>query len=283
MPISVLIPCFNAGEKVLRAIASAIPQRGVDEIVVLDDGSIDETVKFLERAAALPKVKIVVRTENKGAQYTRNQLILNSISGDNRWLIFLDADDEIIGNEENLIARTSDVAAITYCNMSIERYHEGRYQYRQSWNTNAHPLLYALASFEFVPSTSALLFNRNVFQHVSWNENATYSGGMHCFQILLDALKAGIAIAHVPIEGILYREGWSPNQISGNKNRLNRLFARYFWQKSLIDWLRLQEGDYEEAIAIGVKKFNEEWQAEIGSVASNTELPNIENLNWLNV
>lgn len=283
MPISVLIPCFNAGEKVLRAIASAIPQHGVDEVIVLDDGSTDGTRRFLERAGALPKVKIIARDENKGAQYTRNQLVLVSASGDNRWLTFLDADDEIIGNEESLIARTSNIAAITYCNMLIERYEQGAYQYRQPWNTSSHSLLYSLAAFEFVPSTSALLLDRNVFQHVSWNETATYSGGMHCFQILLDALKAGIAIAHVPIEGILYREGWSPNQISGNKNRLNRLFARYFWQKSLIDWLRSQEGDYEEAIAIGIKKFNEEWQAEIGSVASSAELPNIDNLTWLNV
>jgi len=283
VPISVLIPCYNAGEKVLRAIASAIPQNGVDEIIVLDDGSTDGTRDFLEKAIALPKVKVIARNENKGAQYTRNQLVLISASGDNRWLTFLDADDEIVGNEESLKARILDSAAITYCNMSIERYQEGIYQYRQSWNTNAYPLLHALAAFEFVPSTSALLFNRNVFQHVSWNETATYSGGMHCFQILLDALKAGSAIAHIPIEGILYREGWSPNQISGNKNRLNRLFARYFWQKSLIDWLRSQEGDYEEAIALGIKKFNEEWQAEIGSVAS-TELPtNIENLSWLHV
>lgn len=272
MSISVLIPCFNAGEKVWRAIASANAQNGVDEVIVIDDASWDDSKALLAIAAdKFPKVKVAAHLKNKGAQKTRNNLILASTPGRDRWLCFLDADDEIISHENSLLLRTKTEADIdiTYCDMSIERYESGnRLRDREYWPTNRRSLLEALAAFEFVPSTSALMFRRECFTKVCWDEGEAYKGGMHCFQILLAALKAGLSLDHVSVEGILYREGWSEDQISGKKNRLPRLFARKHWQQQLFEWLR-EQGDYEEAIALGQKKFDFEWEQEVSLAQSN--------------
>lgn len=278
MSISVLIPCYNAGDKVLKAIASTINQPGVEEVIVVDDGSTDDTPKYLSLAKEqFGKLQVFAR-ENRGAQVTRNDLIEISKY---EWLTFLDADDEVLG-QESLLLRSQTDASISFCNMAIQRYpgKDDEFEsFLELWPTNRLPLLEALARFEYLPSTSALMFRRKVFNRVNWDTSDTYSGGMHCFKMLLDCLMAGIAIAHVPVSGVLYREGWSPQQISGKANRIKRLFARYAWQKSLEEWLSAEYGDrYKADLQVGAKKFNEEWAEEIKIATSRQELSTLDRL-----
>ncbi|HAX75714.1 MAG TPA: hypothetical protein DCY88_07745 [Cyanobacteria bacterium UBA11372] len=286
MSVSILIPCYNAGDKVLKAIGSAIAQPSVDEIVVLDDASDDGiTVPLLNSAAKnMPKVKVLGFINNKGAQVVRNELVSQSARGDDRWLCFLDADDELIG-ENSLSRRKHESALVTYCDMEIERY-ENNQQYVEPWPTNRLPLLRALARFEHVPSTSALLIKRSVFEQISWDTSDAYFKGMHCFKFLLDCLMLGINVQHVPVMGILYRDGWSPDQISGTKNRLNRLIARYTWAKSFSQWLTRENGGkyYIDDLNLGHAKFNQEWQTEISKAANSgvAELPMIDRASLLN-
>ena len=289
MSISVLIPCFNAGGKVLKAIASAINQIEASEIIVIDDGSTDDTSKYLALAKeqftkdVLSSRMQIFSRENRGAQKTRNQLVEISKS---EWLTFLDADDEVLG-QESLLLRSQTDASVGFCNMIIQRYPGSDNEFEsflELWPTNRLPILKALARFEYLPSTSALMFKREVFTQVSWDMSDTYSGGMHCFKMLLDCLKAEIAIAHVPVSGILYREGWSPQQISGKANRVKRLFARYAWQKNLEEWLISKYGDrYRSDLKIGAKKFNEEWAEEIKIAASQQDPSNLDRLPNLDI
>jgi glycosyltransferase involved in cell wall biosynthesis len=87
--ISVIIPTYNNAAFVTDAVDSVLRQsRRVDEIVVIDDGSTDDTAERL-----LPYTSRGVRfvqQENRGVSATRNRGIRGT-HGD--WIGFLDADD----------------------------------------------------------------------------------------------------------------------------------------------------------------------------------------------
>ena len=89
MRISAVIPAYNAGAFLGRAIQSVLNQtRPADEIIVVDDGSIDNTAEVVR--AFGDRVKCI-RQPNAGVSAARN-IGIRAACGD--WIAFLDADDE---------------------------------------------------------------------------------------------------------------------------------------------------------------------------------------------
>lgn len=87
--LSVIIPTYNRGHLVTRAIDSAL--RAIspgDEIIVIDDGSADQTESVLRRYGSSIQY---VKTENRGAGPARN---LGIQIAKHDWIAFLDSDDE---------------------------------------------------------------------------------------------------------------------------------------------------------------------------------------------
>lgn len=89
--VSAIIPTFNRAELVCRAVDSALSQTyGNVEVVVVDDGSTDDTpARIQRRYGADPRVKFV-RVENGGVARARNIGIAHA-AGD--FVGFLDSDD----------------------------------------------------------------------------------------------------------------------------------------------------------------------------------------------
>lgn len=85
--ISVIIPTFNYARFLPSAIRSVLAQDVACEVLVVDDGSTDDTRAALEAFAG----RITVRhQENKGLPAARNAGIARAKGS---WLVFLDADD----------------------------------------------------------------------------------------------------------------------------------------------------------------------------------------------
>ena len=86
--VSVIMPCYNAAATIAEAIGSILAQayEGELEIVVVDDGSTDDSVRA---AAALPHVKVLMQA-NQGPAAARNLALAQSRG---EVLAFLDADD----------------------------------------------------------------------------------------------------------------------------------------------------------------------------------------------
>jgi glycosyltransferase involved in cell wall biosynthesis len=87
MVISVVVPVYNGQAFVAEAIDSALAQAGPREVVVVDDGSTDDTPKILSRYGDSIHV---VRQKNRGLPGARNAGV-RAASGD--LVCFLDADD----------------------------------------------------------------------------------------------------------------------------------------------------------------------------------------------
>ena len=87
--ISVVIPAYNAEKFINRAIDSVLAQTyQPDEIIVVDDGSTDDTVSVVSKYGSQVKL---IRQENAGASAARNSGINAATC---QWIAFLDSDDE---------------------------------------------------------------------------------------------------------------------------------------------------------------------------------------------
>lgn len=111
--VSVIIPAHNASEYIGRAIESVLAQtRKPDEIIVVDDGSTDNTAEVTKKYESIR----YIHQENAGVSVARNTGIEAAMS---EWIAFLDADDEwmpeklevqteLLGRNTNLVWTTSN-------------------------------------------------------------------------------------------------------------------------------------------------------------------------------
>ena len=106
MLISFIIPIFNR-EKVIRRCISSIYKSFENninsfEIIIIDDGSTDKSVKIVKDYILDKKIrcKIILNKINKGSNISRNNGLINS---DGEWCVLLDSDDELFINSTKLI------------------------------------------------------------------------------------------------------------------------------------------------------------------------------------
>ena len=88
MKISVAIPTFNRSQFLKKTLSSILNQSAsVDEIVVVDDGSTDDTESVVKRISENVKY---IKIENSGPAIARKIAIENS---SNPWIALCDSDD----------------------------------------------------------------------------------------------------------------------------------------------------------------------------------------------
>ena len=88
--LSIIVPVFNVGCLVKRCIESLINQSYTNiEIIIVNDGSTDDSIKFIEPYLNNPRIKYFTQT-NKGLGEARNVGIRNA-SG--TLITFVDSDD----------------------------------------------------------------------------------------------------------------------------------------------------------------------------------------------
>lgn len=89
--VSIIIPAFNVEKYIFRAIESCINQTYKNiEIIIIDDGSTDQTYKVILHYANIDQRICLLRQENRGVSASRNTGIEMSKG---EYIIFLDADD----------------------------------------------------------------------------------------------------------------------------------------------------------------------------------------------
>lgn len=93
MKVSVIIPVYNVQEYLQRCIDSVLKQTFKDfELILIDDGSKDNSYEIMKKNAELDKRIKVFRHENSGPAITRNKGI-DLAKG--KYIMFIDSDDYI--------------------------------------------------------------------------------------------------------------------------------------------------------------------------------------------
>ena len=84
--VSVIIPTFNRAYCLAETIHSVLTQSGF-ELIVVDDGSTDDTQKVLKNFS---DIRVIHLRENRGVSYARNRGIEEARGS---LICFLDSDD----------------------------------------------------------------------------------------------------------------------------------------------------------------------------------------------
>lgn len=88
--VSAVIPAKNVAAYVGETIVSALAQGEVTEVIVVDDGSTDNTISIV-RAIRDPRLRLMTN-DSAGVSAARN---LGARHASGEWLLFLDADDRM--------------------------------------------------------------------------------------------------------------------------------------------------------------------------------------------
>lgn len=107
--ISIIIPCYNASKYIDRCLGSLLFQTMQDyEIIVIDDGSVDDSLSKLQKFASQSSKIRVIHQENRGASAARNAGIK---AANAPWLTFVDIDDYLESTYISHFFETSTVDA----------------------------------------------------------------------------------------------------------------------------------------------------------------------------
>lgn len=92
MLYTIVIPCFNSSTTIISSLISITAQLSEDyEILCIDDGSTDSTIKILQDFSLInPHVRVLSNDRNMGVSYSRN---LGVRCARGKYILFLDSDD----------------------------------------------------------------------------------------------------------------------------------------------------------------------------------------------
>lgn len=173
---SVVIPAYNYAEKIARAVESVVDQldQASADLLVVDDGSTDQTLEVLEQLQAKHNGRFrVISKPNGGSASARNRGI-EETSG--QYLIFLDADDEMAPGALAVLAQhiegypTTRMVAGAYWSV----FDSGKQRLRpaSSFPGGARERVQAyLLKKTVVLSNGACAMHREIFAHGVYPEN----------------------------------------------------------------------------------------------------------------
>lgn len=223
------IPCYQSEALLRRAIESALNQDGDIEVIVVDDGSTDNSPQVALSFGS--KIRFI-RQDRAGAPAARNR-ILKEAQGD--WIQYLDADDYLLPNETTrpLASLPSGIDA-AYRPVWEERWIEGKPQKRRLISIDLKKDLFGQWIAWELPQTSGILWRREALQNLGgWKTDQP------CCQeheLYFRALQAGLKFHYIPEPGSVYCL-WSEETIC-RKNPVQVIQVRTQLIREMIDWLK---------------------------------------------
>lgn len=246
MNIAVIIPAYNSEKYIRQAILSALNQKEVTEVIVIDDGSQDNSSGIcIELMKHDPKLKLIHHPnhENKGAGDSRNLGIQHASS---EYIAFLDADDYYLNNRfetaKNIFEKYPQCDGVYEClgiyfeTEAAELNWFKRFNYKYTTLAkilNPEELVYEMAPLgkQGWFSGDALVVKKSIFEKCGYFSNLRLSQDTELFMkmAITSKLYAGNITSPVAV-----RRVHDSNRITASKEvfYVNRIL---FW-KSMIHW-----------------------------------------------
>lgn len=181
--VSVVIPAKNAAAYIGETIASALAQADVTEVIVVDDGSTDDTVAIVH-AIGDPRLRLMMN-QASGVSAARNLGARNARGG---WLMFLDADDRLRPDAVTTLltaAATAPQAVLVYGDYNTidsDGHTIGRRGLLKGRRKPAGNVLERLASGNFIVNGGIMLVRADVFRATGgFDVSLRYCEDWHCW------------------------------------------------------------------------------------------------------
>lgn len=218
--VSIVMPAYNCEKYVVEAINSILVQTYKNwELLVLDDGSKDNTLQIIEEFSQNDsRIKALPNGKNMGVSATRNRGI-ELASGE--WIAFLDSDDmwepeklemqfEIVDKEASEFLFTGS----SYINEEGEPY-KGIFEVPEK-------VTYKKLRNQNVISCSSVLVKKKYFENIKMEKDEMHED----YAVWLRILKLGVTAYGVNEPLLIYRI--SRNSKSGNKMKTIMMTYKVF-------------------------------------------------------
>nr|WP_249157220.1 glycosyltransferase [Bradyrhizobium diazoefficiens] len=181
--VSVVIPAKNVAAYIGETLDSALAQGAVSEVIVVDDGSTDDTTAIV-RAIRDPRLRLMTN-DSAGVSAARN---LGARHASGEWLLFLDADDRLrSGAVASLLAaaRGAPRAVLVYGDYNTID-HEGRQIGRRDLlrgrRKPSGDVLTRLAAGNFIVNGGIALARAEAFRAIGgFDTSLRYCEDWHCW------------------------------------------------------------------------------------------------------
>lgn len=206
--VSILIPCYNAERWIEHAVESALLNcRDGDEVVVVDDGSSDETLGHLERFSGQIRIET---GSHRGGNAARNTLLRLAR---NEWVQYLDADDYLMPGKVDSQFRdvgAADTCDVIYSPVLVEKWTSGLPGTPEELKIDTRMDLASQWISWDLPQTGAVLWRKSAIEQIGgWNEE------MRCCQeheLYLRCIMNGLRFCFSRSAGAVYRI-WSEQTV----------------------------------------------------------------------
>ena len=200
MPLlSIIIPAYNAGTTLSRAAESICNDKTPEiEVILIDDGSTDNTPALCDELAASDERIHVLHTENSGQGIARNR---GMALARGKYIAFCDADDVVmLDGLFKLIDKADEIGADIVCGSycrndgkSIERIHSELPSGRVEWSDDRHSLYHRIKT----ESLFGYIFNKVYRREWMEREKIAFNDVKRFF--MEDTLFNLKAYAHNPV------------------------------------------------------------------------------------
>lgn len=251
---SLIIPAYNVEKYIKKCLDSVLNQTYNNyEIIIVNDGSTDNTSKILESYKSNKKIKII-NQENKGLSNARNTGVSNA-KGD--YILFIDSDDfiekellEILNKtikDEDLIR--FQIRILDETNKIIKEYKEETFN-----NLNGIEAFNKLSKYNLVELAVCYAYKKDTFLKNNYKfEEKTYHEDFGLIPYIIISSKKVTSINYIGYN-YLQRKNSIMNNTDYEKEikKSNDVLKHY---KNLIKWSQNIEGDltiYKSFIANSV-------------------------------
>ena len=229
--VTAIIPVFNAQETLIRAVDSLLIQPEIDQIILVEDGSSDESFEVCKDLVDRHQIIELFHHpnfENKGAPAARN---LGLQHAKNDWIQFMDADDELLPFKikEQLGQVSEDmVLVVSPFSLKTGKAEKIIYPMKDIWS--------GLIATRLGRTTSNLFNKKVVLEVGGWNENLK---NVQEYYLMFEILKEnhGVRFTSEPLT-LIYPQ---LNSISHSAKNGKEKKANYFiFRQNVNDFLKLK-------------------------------------------
>lgn len=222
MNIVAIIPAYNEGQRIFDVVSET--RRYVDQIIVIDDGSHDDTVAYAEKADAL----VIRHPLNLGKGAACRSGFYGAMKLNCDAIIMLDGDGQHAPSDiptfiESLVQDPHGTGIVVGNRMSDTK---DMPLVRFFTNKTLSRLISFLAGTKIVDTQCGFrLIHRRVLEGVDY-ENNRYDAES---EILVRAARAGFSIEEIPVQTI-YNGEYSKINVFWDTLRFVRFFSRHLFK-----------------------------------------------------
>ena len=173
--ITAILPTYNRGAALPTTLPRFLALRGVTEVIVVDDGSTDDTAAVLQRLAD-PRLRVIRHDPNRGSPAARNTGVAAATT---EWVVFLEDDCGFPEDYAETLLRVAtetgaDVVGAPWLNVGEERYADavaaGRAAATRTFELGTHPSTFPEGVVETPFLCALALVRREVAASVRYDE-----------------------------------------------------------------------------------------------------------------